>query len=491
MPKRVLLAAMKQESNTFVPGFVGLAEVRRQRLLEGEAMLTTPFGEEELEGMVATAAAEGVELVPTIDARVYPGPPLTDEAFDYICADILAGARRERGRLDGAILSLHGAMTTESLDDAEGVLLSRLRAELGPDVPIVASYDLHCHATKAKLRAVDGLVAFHTHPHVDHFDTGVRAMGLLGKILRGEARPVLAWRRLPMVTCANANTGRPPMGDIMGRALEMEREPDILAVSILPTHAHKDAADLAWYIVVVADGDKSLAQARADELGRMAWERRERFLTRRTPLAQAIAAGMELAGGPVVLNDFADNTLGGGYGDSTFVLGALLEACPAEVSYLLLTDPEAARACAAAGMGAELTLPVGGKCTPLFYRPLTVTGRVRALADGTYDSQLPPGTVRRGLTAVLQVGGISLVISEQPAPAIDAAVYRSVGLEPRRARFVQVKSPGGYHEVYDEFAAASYDLDTTGPTDSDLTRLPYKKIKRPLWPWDADLREPW
>ena len=180
MPKRVLLAAMKQESNTFVPGFVSLEEVRRQRLLEGEAMLAHPFGAEELEGMVASAPDEGVQLVPTVDARLYPGPPLADEAFAYISDGILEGARRERGRLDGAILSLHGAMCTETREDAEGELLGRLRAELGPELPIVVSYDLHCHATAAKLRAVDGLVAYHTHPHVDHFDTGQRAMRLLG-----------------------------------------------------------------------------------------------------------------------------------------------------------------------------------------------------------------------------------------------------------------------------------------------------------------------
>ena len=158
---------------------------------------------------------------------------------------------------------------------------------------------------------------------------------------------------------------------------------------------------------------------------------------------------------------------------------------------MLLTDPAAARACAAAGVGAELTLPVGGKFTPRFYQTQTVRGRVRLLADGEYESQSAPGTVRRGLTAVLQVGGISLVLSELPAPAIDAEVYRSVGLEPRHAKFVQVKSPGGYHEVYDRFATASFDLDTTGPTDSDLTRLPYQKITRPLWPWDQDIEEPW
>ena len=116
---------------------------------------------------------------------------------------------------------------------------------------------------------------------------------------------------------------------------------------------------------------------------------------------------------------------------------------------------------------------------------------MRSLSDGIYESRLPVWVVNRGLTAVLQVGGASLVLTELPAPAIDAEVYRSVGLEPRQAKLVQVKSPGGYHVVYDEFAAGSFDLDTAGPTASDLTRLPYRRIRRPLWPFDWNLTAPW
>ena len=153
---------------------------------------------------------------------------------------------------------------------------------------------------------------------------------------------------------------------------------------------------------------------------------------------------------------------------------------------LTLTDPEAVAACFAAGVGPQLTLPVGGKLTPAFYQPVAVTGRVKTLTDGEFTAELPPMPVHNGRTAVFQAGGITMVLSEQPAMSIDREVYHSSGLRPQDFRLVQVKSPGGFRAIYSAFAAAIFELDTPGPTDSDLPRLPFKRIRRPLWPFDPD-----
>ena len=491
--KRVLLVGLKHEVNTFVPGVTTLEDFRRHYLLEGAAIFGPGRGSgQEIDGIVEVARAEGVELVPAVAAYGGASRPVQDTAYIHIRDRALARAREEPGRIDGVILALHGAMATESSEDPEGELLAAMREVVGPALPIIVSFDMHCHLTVQKLRASDAIVGYHTHPHVDFADTGMRAMRIMARALRAEVRPVAVQRKIRMVTSAeHHNTGRPPMGEIFARIAVMEREPGILGATIFATQPWMDVGELGWSAVVVADGDRALAQARADELARMAWERREQFLVRKTPIAEALRQALGSDGRPFVLADSADSVTGGAYGDGNILLRALLETGYDDTALLTLTDPEAAAACHAAGVGREVTVAVGGKLAPAFYRPVRVTGRVRRLGDGKYVCQLPAAPIDVGKTAVLQVGGISLAVSERPAPTIDQEIYRHLDLDPREAKIVQVKSPGGFRAIYGRYAAGIFEIDTAGPTDSELTRLPFRKIRRPLWPFDPALASPW
>lgn len=491
--KRVLLAGLKHEVNTFVPGLATLEDFRRRHLLEGRAIFGPERGTgQEIDGIIQVAKEEGIELVPTVDASAGASRPVADAAYEYIRDRVLAGAQAERGKLDGVILSLHGAMATERLEDPEGDLITVVREAVGPEVPIVVSFDMHCHLTELKVRSADAIVGYHTHPHVDFVDTGIRAMRILGRTMRGEVRPVVVQRKIRMIASAEKhNTSRPPMSEIMARVATMEREPGILAATIFATQPWMDVPELGWSTAVVADGDRNLAQARADELAEMAWERRERYLVQKTPIAEAVRQALASDGRPFVLADSADSVTGGAYGDGNVLLRALLEMEYADSALLTATDPEAVAICFAAGVGGEVTVPVGGKLAPAFYRPVTVTGRVKNLSDGKYVCELPPSPIDVGRSAVLQVGDISLALSERPAPTIDQEFYHHLGLEPRRIKIVQVKSPGGFRAIYGPFAAGIFEIDTLGPTDSNLTRLPFRKIRRPLWPFDPDLSAPW
>jgi microcystin degradation protein MlrC len=490
---RVLLAGLKHEVNTFVPGVTTLEDFRRRYLLEGAAVFGPARGSgQEIDGVVQVAEAEGIELVPAVAAYGGASRPVQDTAFAYLRERLLAAVREERRRIDGVVLALHGAMATATSEDPEGELIAAVRDVVGPTLPIVVSFDMHCHLTEQKLRAAEAIVGYHTHPHVDFVDTGARAMRIMARRLRGEVRPVVVQRKIRMLTSAeHHNTSRPPMGEIFARIAAMEREPGILGATIFATQPWMDVAELGWSAVVVADGDRALAKARADELARMAWDRRERFLVRKTPIAEAVRQALASAERPFVLADSSDSVTGGAYGDGNILLRTLLEMSYADTALLTLTDPEAAAACHTTGVGGEVTVAVGGRLTPAFYRPVTVTGRVRKVTDGKYLCELPPTPIDVGRAAVLQVGGISLALSERPAPTIDQGIYRHLGLDPRGARIVQVKSPGGFRAVYGPFAARIFEIDTPGPTDSELTRLPFRKIRRPLWPFDPELSEPW
>ena len=490
---RVLLAGLKHEVNTFVPGVTTLEDFRRRYLLEGAAVFGPTRGSgQEIDGIVQVAKAEGIELVPSVAAYGGASRPVQDAAYAHIRERTLAKVGEERGRIGGVILALHGAMATETSEDPEGELIAAIRDVVGPDLPIVVSFDMHCHLTDRKVRAADAIVGYHTHPHVDFVDTGMRAMRIMGRRLRGEIRPVVVQRKIRMVTSAeHHNTSRPPMSDLFDRIAAMQREPGILGATVFATQPWMDVAELGWSAAVVADGDRALAQARADELARMAWDRRERFLVRKTPIAVAVRQALASAGRPFVFADSADAVTGGAYGDGNVLLRALLETGFTDSALLTLTDPEAAAASHSAGVGGEVTIAVGGKLAPRFYSPVKVTGRVQTLTDGKYVCELPPTPIDVGRAAVLQVAGISLAMSERPAPTIDQEIYRHLGLEPRTAKIVQVKSPGGFRAVYGPFAAGIFEIDTPGPTDSELTRLPFRKIRRPLWPFDPELSAPW
>jgi len=274
------------------------------------------------------------------------------------------------------------------------------------------------------------------------------------------------------------------MGALMESVLAAEREPEMLAAGIYPVQPWLDIPNLGWSIVTVADGDPALARAKADALGEMAWRVRREFVRDRTPVAEALRIARETPGGPFVLADSSDGTAGGAEGDSTVLLRGLLESPVPGRCLLLITDPEAAARCAAAGAGQEITLEVGGKLTPAFFQPVRVTGTVRTLSDGKFQMKNPTMPANRGLTAVLQVGDLFIVLSRKPVYTWDEECYRSVGLFPREAKLVQVKSPGGFRPVYEPFAKAIIDMDAPGPCDSNLRRLPFKRVTRPLFPLD-------
>ncbi|MCL5111090.1 MAG: M81 family metallopeptidase [Chloroflexi bacterium] len=490
---RVLLAGLKHEVNSFSSGVADLDTFRRNVLFEGADVLGSGRGSgQEIDGVVAVARAEGVELIPVIDAYAGAAPPVADAAYEYIRDRVLAAARAEAGRLDGVMLCLHGAMATESLEDPEGDMAAAVRAIVGSRMPIAVSYDMHCHFTATKASAPDIIVGFHTHPHVDFYDTGVRAMRLLVKAMRGEAKPVVAYRKLPMMASAERhNTSLPPASEVMGRCLEMEQEAGVLAATYFPSQPWMDLSELGWATVVVADGDRALAQAKADELAQMCWQRREQYLVHKTPVRAAIEKALGGAGQPWVFTDSSDSVSGGGHGDGNFLLRELLATGYADTALLTLTDPEAATACFAAGVGGQVTMPLGGKLNPQFFQPVMVSGRVKTLTDGKFTRDLPPSPKNAGPTAVLQVGTIHIVVTSYPVQTIDTSAYHMAGLEPRQYKIVQVKSPGGFRAVYGPFAAGIFELDAPGPCDSELPRLPFKRIRRPLWPFDPDLPAPW
>ncbi len=486
---RIALGNIVQESNSFSPVPGSWDHFPTGHLLRGDDVIAQRAGTRtEVGGAIDVARDEGITLIPLVSATTSASAgPMLDDVFVALRDELIQGLHNA-GPFDGVLLVLHGAMSAESYEDATGEVLRAARAAVGAGMPLVATLDLHANLTQQMVDQAGAIVGYHTAPHIDLYETGQRGLRLLSRMVRGLARPVAALRRLPMIVPAeNGRTTEGPYADVMNRAIELMQRPDVLDISAFSVQPWLDVADVGCSVVVNAD-NLALADELADELAEMFWERRERFEVTLAPAAATISRALASDHGPFVLADSADAPSSGAPGDSTAVLELLIAAKPKQLCLHNIVDPVAVAAIFEAGEGALLTLTIGAGSGVPFYQPIKVTGRVRRLSDGNFTNKglgFQGVVFRRGRTAVFDIGQIALVVMERAVIQWDPELYRSLGLEPRDARIVIVKSPAAFRAAYEPFAAEVAVLDAPGVCSPNLRALPFVRARRPIFPLDA------
>lgn len=490
----ILTGGIRHELHSFVPGRFTLAEFERQGIRRGREVLDEVAGNE-FEGALAAAAERDVWFIPTIMSSAGAGPIVDDDAYLAMIEPMIAGTGEHRDKIDGIYLRLHGAMTTTARTDPEGDLIAALREVVGEDMPIAASFDLHTHMTDRLAAGADIVVGYETCPHVDYFETGERSIRLLTDAIAGRTHPVTAHRKIRVMASSEAHdTAGGPLTPMQARAREIEGETGVLKVSIFATQPWMDVPDAGWSVTVTMDGDLAAGQRHADDLARTLWDHRDAYHVVKTPIPHAIERAVQRRAepGPVVVSDCSDSPSAGASGDGTALLAALIDAGSDANALLIVTDAAAAEAAHRAGVGATIDLELGGRLTPDFFTPLPVRATVTQLDSEPYASVHPPTTIFPGLSAVVSVDpAITVIVVSNKVPQKDLHPFTRWGIDPLAYELVQVKSAGGYRADWEPVAKEIFDLDTTGPCDSDLTRLPFTRITRPLWPFDPDLAEPW
>jgi microcystin degradation protein MlrC len=485
---RIAIAQFMQETNSFVPFTTTVKTFEDQYLHRGDELFTA-FGKARLEmpGAIAALKEAGAQIVPLIATMAMASGTVERASFEILLGEILQRLR-DAGPVDGVYLALHGAMILEDEPDAEAEIVRRVRAQVGPGVPIAVSLDLHGHITAAMLQPDVAYIGYREFPHIDMYETGYRTAKLLVDWVNGKVRPVMALSKRHMVVSPDsARTTAPPLADIVAEGRAMEARGEVLHVSLFPVQPWIDTPDLGFAALVCAES-KGAAQKAADRLAKMAWDRRAEFEPVLTPLPDIIRIALS-SEGLTVASDSGDTPSGGAAADSTAVLEALLKAGADKaerISICTICDAEAAAEAARAGVGQTVTLRVGHKRSGLG-EPLTVTGRVRTISDGTYVLTGPGanGMVgEMGLTVVLQIGSIRLNLRSIPHFEWDPAIHTSVGLDPARAALVFVRSPAHFRASYTPMAARIFIADTPGPTSANMRRIPYTKVTRPLYPID-------
>jgi microcystin degradation protein MlrC len=485
----VLTAEFAHESNTFSIRPTDLAAFRARLFLHGSAAVVEREGANtDIAGFMDMARAQGWQTRHAISVSASPAGPVTRAAFDEIAGCILAAAKA--GPLDGILLGLHGAMVVEDHPDGEGLLLERLRAVVGPDLPIAVTLDPHANVTARMCDLAQVVMSYSTYPHVDMRDTARRAASLLHRMMTGEIAPRTLRVTRPMLE--EANSGRTDKGPMIARhalARTHEGTPGALAVSINAGFGNADIPELGPTVLVTHTGDAGPHLAFAEGLADDIWARRHEVLNRYlTPAEAALEALDHSQPGPLVIADYADNPGAGSYGDAPGLLSALLEAGVADACFGPMVDPEAAAHLHSLEAGAEVTLLIGGKTDPSFGGgPITVTGKVVLLSDGRYTGDGPmigglPGDW--GPTAVLQVAGVAVLVVTNHGQMLDLQQFRAFGIDPAHYKVVALKSQQHFRAAFAPIAARVIVCDSGALCSPDLTRLPFHRVPRPVFPLD-------
>ena len=485
---KLIIGLFKQETNSFSTFKTNLQSFQELEFSVGDAIILSNFNKgTEIGGFIEVAEKESIELLPLVSAYGIAGGIVTAETYQKIKMLFLEKLRQIK-QFDGVLLALHGAMAVEGLDDPEGNFLEAVRTQVGKDIPIVSSFDLHANFTKKMMDNLDALTGYNTHPHIDIFETGERAINIMISILKKKIKPTMAMKRLPMITACSMDTTHGPLEEAMKMAKAIEKESGVISTAIFAVQPWLDLYDTGFSIVVVTDNNLDLAQRKANEIARMLWESRKKFVVEELTVEEALMRAREIEGGPIVFSDSADNTTGGAAGDSTHVLKKLVDMKIEFPVALTITDSEAVQKCIEKGVGETIMLEVGGKINKNFTQPLSVNGYIKTISDGKYKNKgkfLHGVEQNMGKAVVLVVNrNIYLVITELRATTADPEQFISLGISPKEMKIIVVKSVSDFKANYGLFAKEIIMLDTPGPCSSNLLGLPFKNIKRPMYPWD-------
>jgi microcystin degradation protein MlrC len=479
------------ETNTFSRVPTDMAAFRRRDFhLENE--IPAAFrGTRSAFGATFEAADKfGWTLVHPVSANPNPSGIVTDDAFEEVTG-MITGAVDAKGPLDGALLHLHGAMVSNSHEDAEGEFLARLRGRLGPEVPIVVTLDLHANVTQRMADNANVLIAYRTYPHIDQYERAWQGAELLERAMQGEIRPRTVIARGPMLYgLDHGRTQRGPMAELIARGEALEAKGAALAVSICAGFSRANIRDVGPSVTVTVDGNIQGGQAIADEFMDYVWQMREFTTVKLRSVAEVVALAREGEPGdkPLVVADYTDNPGGGGYGDATAFLKGLVEGGVDSVAFHAICDPEAVQEGMRAGVGTKTTLTLGGKTDPAMGGgPLSLEGEVVCLTNGRFIAYGPMGGgVERdyGPSMVFRVDGIDIIVITNNGQAVDLGQFTSLGIDPTRYRTVAVKSMQHFRAAFEPIAREVVLVDTHALCSEIYTPELFTRVRRPIWPLD-------
>jgi microcystin degradation protein MlrC len=482
---RIAVGGFLHETNTFAPTKATYDAFVHgggwPSMVKGNDVLTLRNINVGLAGFIGAAEAQGWELAPTIFAAATPSAHVTKDAYERI-AKVMVDGIASAGPIDAVYLDLHGAMVAEHFDDGEGEILSRVRKVIGKDTPLVVSLDLHANVTPEMVEHADALIAYRTYPHVDMADTGRACAKHLALLLKSKQRFAKAFRQLPFLIAISWQcTNDQPTKSIYERLAALEGEA-VPTLSFAPGFPAADFADCGPSVFAYGRTQAD-ADAAADKIAAIIESHEDDFDGRIYSPDEGVRLAMELAKTarkPIIIADTQDNPGAGGDSDTTGMLRALVRNKAERTATGVIYDPESAKAAHQAGVGATVTLALGGKSGIPGDAPYKETFIVEKLSDGNF---IAPGpyfggrAMEMGPSACLRIGDISVVVASHKAQLADQAMYRYVGIEPTEQKILVNKSSVHFRADFEPIAEKLLICAAPGAMPADTSTLPWTRLR--------------
>lgn len=488
---RIAVGGFQHETNTFAPSKAPYAAFEQAdswpALQRGEKLLTAFDGMNiPISGFIGAARAKGHTLKPLVWCSATPSAHVTEEAFERI-AEMMLDDLGYAGEIDAVYLDLHGAMVTEHLEDGEGELLKRVRAAVGPDIPVVVSLDLHANVTQAMVDYSDVLIAYRTYPHVDMAETGARAAAHLEAIFAGLPRQAKAMRKIDFLIPLTAQcTLVEPSAGIYARVASLDGavlgNGRVSSISFAGGFAPADIKDCSPTVIAYADTEAAAKEA-ADIVAQAINDKEAAFSEKLWSAHDAVAYAKAQtgAGGPVVLADTQDNPGAGGNGDTVGILRELIAQDARNAALGVLFDPESAKMAAEAGEGAKVRLHLGAKTGGAPETPIDDEFEVVRLTDGEFLATGPfygGSRMSLGTTVRLRKGGVEIVVASRKAQCADQEMLKHIGIDPKRLSILVVKSSVHFRADFGPLAREVLVVESPGPNTANLAKLPYRHLRK-------------
>lgn len=488
-PLRLAVAGLIHETNTYAAEFAGQTPLRAFEQYSGQDQILQAFdrSNHQVGGFIEGARQAGAELVCGYVGQATPSGTIEAQAYAQMKRRILDGLRAALP-VDGVLLALHGAGVADGVEDIEGDLCVAVRELVGPATPIAAVYDLHGNMTEAMRDSCELTLPCKLYPHTDFHDRGVEAVALLREIIAGRLRPVTVMRRLPMLPyIVTTQEGFIP-AEVNAVCAELAQRPGVIDCSWFHGFPYADIAAPCPAVVCTTAGDLVLAERCADEVAQWIWTRRENFRPSFPSPAEGVAQALAAAHGPVVVNEYADNPGGGTPGDGTHLLRAVLDAQPAPGTccFASINDAAVVEQARQAGVGATISVSLGGKQGRFQGEPLRVNAYVKAITDGRFINRAGSmfEGVRFDLGAMcrLVIQGVDVIVASRAEQIYDEEPFFLHGIDVNAYKLIAIKGANHFRAGYRRLAAQIISVDSVGLSTADITSFPRERLVGEYWP---------
>lgn len=486
---RIVIAGFKQETNTFSPKVCTMSDFLASWILEGQELIDTMInGQDEVAATLHVLQKAGAQIIPSTCFRSQSSGRVEQGICTYFINRLIKTIR-ENQPIDGVFLNLHGGMSLTEDDDGIGYILAEVRKEVGPDVVIAVSSDLHANITKRVIGNLDVLCGWLEYPHTDIYETGER-MAKLGLYCldHPDDKPALAFAKIPMILqaeCGNTKVG--PLKEIVDHAKSLVRNGTLTDYTMYHMQPWMDIKEAGASVVTMAR-DGETARAYAVELANLFFEYGKAHYNVNEDLDKTLDLVLAKAPGKLfVISDASDNVSGGATGDSVNVLRRILEREMDIRAACVIADPDVPFEAEALGVGAEAEFTVGGKYDPAYYTPITIRARVEKIPDPVvreFQGSFKGRASSFGKAAILRVRNTDVIVVKQAQFNYSPAQFVGFGLDPADYDLLVVKSSLAYREPFKHYTDELHTVETPGSCSSDLKNMDFKRIDRPMYPFD-------